>query len=380
MMLRGLFLLLALLLVALASLTAVRVPVVVNWRFALLAGEFGHWLWLLPAAIGVAAWAMRDGHPGSTLAILGLCALAIGLLLKPTFQAAAIARELPARMRAQFGGEPPVRAPFSLAGVFERAPVEVAPQTHSVRADLPLDFYRPASVPPGGVPCVVVIHGGGWDSGDRAQLPGFNHWLVSKGYAVAAISYRLAPAHPWPAQRDDTLAAIAYLKANAASLGLDPTRIVLLGRSAGGQIAAAVGYTADDPAIRGVVALYAPFDMRFVWSISRDDDALNSLKLMRQYLGGPPEGRETIYDTASAQLHVRRGRTPPTLLVHGVIDTLVWHRHSERLTARLAEEGVPHLFLSLPWAVHAVEFNLAGPSGQLTAYALEGFLARVTAR
>lgn len=376
---RILFLTLAFLLLGLASLTTVRVPVVVNWRFALLAGEFGHGLWLLPAATGLAAYLMRAGHPGMALATLGLCATAIVLFLKPAFQAAAIARQLPERMRVQLGGEPPARAPFSLAGFFERVPAAVPVRPLQVRADLPMDFYRPAGVPPGGAPCVVVIHGGGWDSGDRHQLPGFNHWLVAQGYAVAAISYRLAPGHPWPAQRDDTLAAIAYLKANATSLGLDPTRIVLLGRSAGGQIAAAVGYAAEDPAIRGVVAMYAPFDMRFVWSISRDDDALNSLKLMRQYLGGPPEGRETVYDTASAQLHVRRGRTPPTLLVHGVIDTLVWHRHSERLAARLAEEAVPHLFLSLPWAVHAVEFNLRGPSGQLTAYALEGFLARVTA-
>jgi acetyl esterase/lipase len=378
-MLRGSLFLLALLLLGMASLTAVRVPVAVNWRLALLAGEYGHVLWLLPAGIALAAWFVRHAHFGWSVATGTVGLAAIAFFLKPSMQAAALARDLPARMRAQFGGDLPASPAFSVAGLFRGAPAAIQPQAHRIGPDLPMDFYRPATVPAGGVPCIVVIHGGGWDSGDRSQLPGFNHWLVAQGYAVAAISYRLAPAHPWPAQRDDTLAAITYLRANAAALGLDPARIVLAGRSAGGQIAAAVGYTADDPGIRGVVAFYAPFDMRFVWSISRDDDALNSLKLMRQYLGGPPEGREDLYDSASAQQHVRRGRTPPTLMVHGVIDTLVWHRHSERLSARLVEEGVPHLHLSLPWAVHAVEFNLAGPSGQLTAYALKGFLARVTA-
>lgn len=377
-MLRGSLLLLALLLLGLASLTTVRVPVVVNWRFALLAGEYGHILWLLPAGLALAAWFLRPAHGGWALATGAVCFAAIALFLKPSAQAAALARELPVRMRAQFGNDLPAEAPFSLGGLFRGAPATVESEAHQVRPDLPMDFYRPPAGRAGGVPCVVVIHGGGWDSGDRSQLPGFNHWLVAQGYAVAAISYRLAPAHPWPAQRDDTLAAVAYLRANAAALGIDPARLVLAGRSAGGQIAAAVGYTANDPGIRGVVAFYAPFDMRFVWSISRDDDALNSLKLMRQYLGGPPEGRAMIYDTASAEQHVSRGRTPPTLLVHGVIDTLVWHRHSERLAARLEAEGVPHLHLSLPWAVHAVEFNLAGPSGQLTTYALKGFLARVT--
>ena len=378
-MLRGLLLIIALGFAGLGSLTAVRVPVAVNWRLALAAGEFGHWLWVLPAGLAVGVWVRRGGQPGWALVTVAICGLAVAFFLKPAVQASAIARRLPAEMRAGLGGKGPDRPAFSIAGLFGSAPAPVEAQPYRVAPDLPMDFYRPAAIPPGGVACVIVIHGGGWDSGDRQQLPGFNHWLVAKGYAVAAISYRLAPAHPWPAQRDDTLAALAYVKAHAAELGIDPLRIVLCGRSAGGQIAAAVGYTADDPSIRGVVALYAPHDMRFVWSISRDDDALNSLKLMRQYLGGPPEGREEIYTAASAQLNVHRGRTPPTLLVHGVIDTLVWQRHSDRLAARLTEAGVPHLNLALPWAVHALEFNLSGPSGQLTTYALEGFLAGVTA-
>ena len=72
---------------------------------------------------------------------------------------------------------------------------------------------------------------------------------------MAAVSYRLAPQSVWPAQREDVLAAIAWLKANALKLGLDPTRLVLLGRSAGGQLAAAVGYGARDPAIRAAAAI-----------------------------------------------------------------------------------------------------------------------------
>ena len=66
------------------------------------------------------------------------------------------------------------------------------------------------------------------------------------------------------------------------------------------------------------------------------------------------------------------------MLLHGQLDALTWHRHSERLAARLAEFGVPHAFVSLPWATHAFEFNLNGPGGQLTTYAVEWFLAAVT--
>jgi len=173
------------------------------------------------------------------------------------------------------------------------------------------------------------------------------------------------------------MAAIAWLKANAARLGLDPTRIVLIGRSAGGQLAAAVGYGARDPAIRGVVALYAPQDMPFVWSVSREDDALNSVKLMRQYFGGPltDQNRE-LYVSASGQW-LARADSPPTLLIHGQLDTLSWDRHSERLAVRLAELGVPHYYLHLPWATHGFDYNPDGPGGQLADYAIDRFLTMV---
>lgn len=367
----------ALLALAASLLTAVRVPAAVNWRVAVFVGELGYVLALVPLTVGCTALTGYASAPGATLITLGVCAVALVFLLKPSAQAWQQGRELPARLAAAFGPVPVTRPAFALAKLGFRAAMPGPMQTHEFAPGLALDFY-PAAKGSGPAACVVVIHGGGWDSGDRRQLPGLNHWLARQGYAVAAVSYRLAPAHPWPAQREDLLAALAWLKSHAGQLGLDPTRLVLLGRSAGGQIATAVGYLGD-PAVRGVVALYAPHDMRFAWSVSRPDDALNSLQLMRQYLGGPPEAREDIYDSASGQLLVKAGRTPPTLLIHGTIDTLVWVRHSRRLAARLAEVGVPHLLLELPWATHALEAHAGGPGGQLTTHALEHFLAAVTA-
>src|SRR5207244_2310928 len=98
--------------------------------------------------------------------------------------------------------------------------------------ELKLDFYRPAyakDVRERPRPCIIVIHGGGWDSGDRRQLPELNHRLVALGYVVAAIDYRLAPRWQWPAPKVDTLAALAWLKANAGRLGCDAASFVLLG-------------------------------------------------------------------------------------------------------------------------------------------------------
>jgi acetyl esterase/lipase len=378
MLLKLLLFLLAILCLSLSLLTVFRVPVAVNWKLALLAGEFGYLLVGLPLGLAALIWLSRGEATGWIIPGLLICALAAGFFLKPLVEAWLLGRNLPARLAAAFGPVKETEPAFSLGGLIRATPVVAAIETHEYAPGLKLDFRRPAH-PIGLRPCIIVVHGGGWDSGDRSEISGFNDWLVAQGYAVVAVDYRLAPVHPWPAQRDDVLAAIGWLKSHANQLGVDAGKLVLCGRSAGGQIASAVGYTAHDPAIRGVIAFYAPHDMPFAWSVSREDDALNSLKLMRQYMGGPPDGaRASLYHSASAQLNVETETTPATLLLHGTIDTLVWRRHSERLAAQLEAAGRPHLFVELPWATHAFEFNLNGPGGQLSTYAVGGFLSAVT--
>lgn len=366
----------ALILTTLGFLTVFRSPDWSPWKLAVLAGEFGHWMALVAITVGLGAWSLDGDRPGLVLATLALSATATAVLLKPAVQAWRLGPKLPVRFAAQFGPPPSTRPAFSWFTLyFGRDPAPVAPQTFEASDGLPLDFYAPVrSHGSGPAPCVIVVHAGGWDSGDRKQLPKLNHWLARRGYAVAAISYRLAPKAIWPAQRDDVLAAIAFLKSHASELGLDATRFVLLGRSAGGQIAQTVGYTAADPAIRGVVGLYAPSDLIFGYVSTHENDMLKSPTLMRQYLGGTPESARANYESASAIYHVSP-RTPPTLLLHGTNDALAWHRHSERLDARLAEHGVPRVYVELPWATHAFDFNLHGPGGQITTYALEWFLA-----
>lgn len=378
-MLRWLLFALALALLVLGLLTVVMAPVWSPWQLAVLAGEFGHWFAAAAIGIGIAAWWGRGGAPRVARLALALCVAASVLLLKPAFQAWRIASSVREELAAQFGARLSTRAPFSFAELFlGRNPVPVAVQTLTVPGGLPLDFYRAAASGDGRpAPCVIVVHGGGWDSGDRRQIPQLNHWLARRGYSVAAISYRLAPTFIWPAQRDDVLAAIAFVTTRASELGIDPVRLVLLGRSAGGQIALATGYTAGNPAIRGVVGLYTPSDLSFGYVNTHENDMLKTPALMRQYLGGTPDSARAKYESASAYYHVSI-RTPPTLLLHGENDALTLYQHSVRLNARLAENGVPRVFVSMPWATHAFDFNLHGPGGQLTTFALEWFLVGVT--
>jgi acetyl esterase/lipase len=374
-MIRWLLLLLAFLSAFLGLFTVVKVPDLISWTAALLAGEFGYWVAILPAVLLFLTFFSSGIR---TTLTFWLSLAAVVLLVQPCVQAWWIARSLPQRLRTAYGD--PVRKPraaeaFSFPALFGPAPAKVAAQKFEFSPKLFLDFY-PAQGRSGPAPVVVVVHGGGWDNGERGQIDTLNFELARAGYAVADISYRLSTQAQWPAQREDARAAIHYLKTHAAELGVDHHRIVLLGRSAGGQIAEATAYGVPDPDIRGVVGLYAPADLRFAYQYGREDDALRSPSLLRKFLGGPPAAERANYESASSYL-IAGPHEPPTLLIHGKLDTLVWYRQSERLTDKLASLGVKHAFVTLPWATHAVEYHPQGPSGQLTIYALEWFLGAV---
>ncbi len=359
---------------ALGLLTVFKAPDSVYWKFTLIACGIGYALAVVPLAAGIAALFLTGGRGALGIATGAIGFLGAALLAQPCAQAYVIGRDLPQRLEAQFGSAGVTGRPFTLAGLFCRWPAPAPKSTWSYLGSLQLDFYPAIGRSP--APCVIVIHGGGWDDGDRGQIPQFNDWLARRGYAVADISYRLAPGAAWPAQRDDVAAAISFVKAHAAAWGVDASRLVIFGRSAGGQIAEACAYAFHDPAVRGVVALYAPSDMRLAWTWGREDDPLDSPRLLRQFLGGTPGTAGSAYDSASGILLVDAA-SPPTLLVHGTIDTLVWNRHSERLSGRLSGARVPNLLLEMPWATHALEYNLSSPSGQLTLYAVGWFLGAV---
>jgi len=243
---------------------------------------------------------------------------------------------------------------------------------------LHLDFYPATGAREGGAPCVVVVHSGSWRAGSTEEAPHWNMWLAERGFAVAAVSYRLLPEGAWPAQKEDVLAGIRHLQDRSMELGVNPGQFVLLGRSAGGQIASALAAPGEYAFIRGCVCLYAPFDLIFAYEFGREDDALRSRGLVRDYLGGEPGDQAASYVDASAKLCATE-KSPPFLLMHGPKDELVWIRQSERFSARLRELGVRHAFVRLPWATHVFDFNLHGPGGQVTKACLRAFLAEVTA-
>lgn len=109
-----------------------------------------------------------------------------------------------------------------------------------------LDIYRPASIAAGGAPIILFLHGGGWRRGDKAMAQMVRnkapHWL-GKGFLFASANYRMLPDATAVQQADDAARALAFLQNRAANWGVDPTRVVLVGHSAGAHLVALM--TAD---------------------------------------------------------------------------------------------------------------------------------------
>jgi acetyl esterase/lipase len=239
---------------------------------------------------------------------------------------------------------------------------------------LALDFYSNASS--GVRPCVVIVHGGSWRSGNQDQLLAWNYILAGSNYRVAEIAYRLAPQSHWPAQKEDLLEAIAYLKTNATALGIDPTHFVLLGRSAGAQIILATAYSAQDTSIRGCIASYPPSDMDFDYGPAASHSLLNAHELISDFLGGTPDQVPDVYRDASP-CQLVGPNSPPTLITQGTRDELVWIENSRKLRNRLLEARRMVFLLELPWATHGFDVNPSGPGGQLELYSIKCFLKSV---
>jgi acetyl esterase/lipase len=105
-------------------------------------------------------------------------------------------------------------------------------------------------------PALVIIHGGYWYENDRTSWSAGAKWYAERGYAVFSIDYRFNSRSGWTAQRTDALNAIAWVRAHAAQFTVNPNRVLVLGSSAGGHLAASIGtYGTGTHYVRGVVAL-----------------------------------------------------------------------------------------------------------------------------
>jgi acetyl esterase/lipase len=238
---------------------------------------------------------------------------------------------------------------------------------------LALNIYQPLNS--GKYPGVIQVYGGAWRSGNPNNDEQFSHYLASRGYVVVAIDYRHAPQHRFPAQLADVKMAIEYVRSHAQDWEIDPERLGIIGRSAGGHLATLAAYQPEAEPLQAVVSYYGPVDLTAGYADPPVPDPIDSRQVMRDFLGGTPADLPELYKQASPGQLVTR-RLPPTLLVYGGQDHLVELRFGRKLANNLQSFGTPTVFIEIPWASHAFDAIFNGTSNQLALYYTERFLAR----
>ncbi|MFD2538096.1 nucleoside hydrolase-like domain-containing protein [Sphingobacterium chuzhouense] len=114
-----------------------------------------------------------------------------------------------------------------------------------------LDVFYPKGDTSKRYPGVLLIHGGGWQSGDKSQMHAIGKALAAKGYVAVAVEYRLTLEAKYPEAVYDLKSAVRWMRANADKFQLDMDYIATLGTSAGGQLASLLGVTNGNPDFEG---------------------------------------------------------------------------------------------------------------------------------
>lgn len=238
--------------------------------------------------------------------------------------------------------------------------------------------YRPAVVDAGKAG-MLWIHGGGLVIG-TINMDNLRCSLYARdlGIVVASVEYRLAPQNPFPAALEDCYAAWEWFQGAAAGLGVDPTRIVVAGASAGGGLAASLAQRIHDCGGTQPIAqslIYPMLDDRtatrrdldsvkhFVWSSSDNRGGWAS------YLGQAP-GAESLPEYAAPSRRDDLSGLPPTWI--GVGDLDLFYEENQDYADRLLAAGVDCVLDVVPGAPH--EFPLVAPGAPIS----QAFLARNT--
>ena len=246
---------------------------------------------------------------------------------------------------------------------------------------LTLDVYRPVSS--GRYPAVVQIYGGAWQRGAPGDDSTFATYLAARGFVVFAIDYRHAPGWQWPSQIEDVRSALAWIGEHGGEYDADTSRMALIGRSAGAQLAMVAAYEAGAPSVSAVISYYGPVDLVDGYRNPPRPDPIDVRSVEELFLGGTPDTQAGRYREASPLAYVD-ARTvkvraasglPPSLLIYGSRDHVVLPRFGAMLDERLRAAGATSVFLEIPWAEHAFDVISNGPSGQLSLYYTEQFLA-----
>lgn len=254
---------------------------------------------------------------------------------------------------------------------------------HGDGMPLLLDLYLPEATPRP-YPAMIFIFN--WGGGGQARRHFAPHaaYLAERGIASSIISYRSAGPATFPAAIEDCKAAVRWMRAHAEEYGFHPGKIVAVGGSAGGQLAALLGTSGGLAELEGtggnsgyssdvnlVIVFFGIFDLAELYRYSLFEGDVEISGILEAYVGGTPEQSPLEYELASAIRHVDEA-DPPTLLIHGTSDELVPFGQSVRFKETLEAVGVPVELFAIEGAKHG--FRSAGLYFRETVERMEGFI------
>lgn len=220
-----------------------------------------------------------------------------------------------------------------------------------------LRMYRPATAPGGALPCLIYYHGGGWVIGDLDTHDVLCRELAMLArIAVISVDYRLAPEHRFPAAVEDAFAALAWIAANGATLGLDVTRLIVGGDSAGGNLAIVAALEARDrggPKISQQLLIYPATDFSLTQASHRDPTAdvppLTSGAMMwfKDHYLGPDDGSDW---RASPLRAASLKGLPPAYVITAGYDFL--RDEGRQLAERLTQSDVAVVYRHYQGMIH----------------------------
>jgi acetyl esterase/lipase len=192
-------------------------------------------------------------------------------------------------------------------------------------------------------PAVVLVHGGGWKSGDKSQMESFGLAMAAKGYSCFAVEYRLSPEAIYPAAVHDIKEAIQFIRKNANLYNVDESKVAIVGCSSGGQLAALIGTT--NTAVQGII------DMDGILAFKHPESEEG--KVASLWLGGDYESKPEIWKEASALTHVN-SKTPPILFINS--DKSRFHAGRDDMIAILNHFAIYNQVITIPNAPHSFWF------------------------
>lgn len=246
------------------------------------------------------------------------------------------------------------------------------------KTEMLLDFQMPAKKSASPLPAVIIIHGGGWHSGNKTMEQPIAFYLAEKGYITANIQYRLAAEKLYPAAVYDIKAAVRWLRANALQYNIDTNKIAVLGCSAGAELATFVGvtnglaqfegednYLNHSSSVEAIVNIDGLVDFTHINSTKYDENPKKPCAA-NIWLGGSFKNKPELWKEASPINYVSKN-SPPIVFINSALED--YHAGRDEYINRLKQFNIyyemltisntPHPFwLFSPWYEETCSFTL----------------------